>query len=227
LSTYKEMKMKKAIIVVSVFAGVISSAAYAADGKRMYGGIEYGASSIEDNTRSTATAFVAAYGGSATATQDKNVGIGRLFVGYRITPQTAVEGGYFVSSTIKYRISGVTSGSVAYTGAADVEYDGFDLSAVWNPMAQRLGDGGLFFKAGVHRSSIDASVSATASVAGASASASSRLSESGTGMLFGAGYDWKYSENAFVRFAATRYTKIAGDSENKGTVYSVAVGADF
>jgi hypothetical protein len=219
--------MKNILIGLAVVTGVLSTPSHAVAEKRIYGGLEYGVASVEDNTQSTASAFVAAYGGSATATQDASVGVGRLFFGYRLTPQAAIEGGYFASSTIKYRISGRTSGAVDYTGSADIEYDGFDISAVWAPMAQSYGDSSFFLKAGLHRSSVDASVSATASVAGASASTQSRLSESGTGMLFGAGYDWKYSENAFVRIAATHYSKIAGDSDNKGTIYSIAVGANF
>lgn len=214
--------MKKTLLVVAL-ATSFAGTAMAAEDKRVYGGVEYGISKVEDNTRAMATTFVSVLGGSATATQDANVGIGRIFAGYRLTPQAAIEGGYFVSNAIKYRVSGVTSGSAAYTASADVEYDGFDLSAVWTPMAQKYGDTGFFLKAGVHSSSVDATVSIT----GASGSVSSSISESGTGMLFGAGYDLKFGSDAFVRFAATRYTSIAGDSDNKGTVWSMAIGTNF
>jgi hypothetical protein len=185
--------------------------------------VEYGAAKIDDNAQDTANTFVSILGGSAVVTQDTSIGVGRLFLGYRTTEQTAVEFGYFASGKASTRVAGVARGGGAYTASGDVEYDGFDISGVWFPMAAKFGDGGLFLKAGVHNSDIDANFSIT----GAGGTVSATTSEGGTGSLFGAGFDWKYSDQAFVRFAVTRYLKIGGDSDAKGTVYSIGIGTNF
>jgi hypothetical protein len=87
----------------------------------------------------------------------------------------------------------------------------------------KIDDSGFFLKVGLHHSETNASVAIT----GVGGSASVNLDESGTGTLFGAGYDWKFSKDAFFRASITRYLRIGGESENKGTVYSLAVGMSF
>jgi hypothetical protein len=209
--------------LMAIPALLLSASVFAQSGTRLYGGVEYGASKLDDNAQDTANAFVSILGGSAIVTQETSIGVGRLFLGYRTTEQTAVEFGYFASGKASSRVAGVAGGGGAYTATGDVEFDGFDVSGVWFPMAAKFGDSGLFLKAGLHSSEIDAKFSIT----GAGGTVSATTNYSGTGSLFGAGYDWKYSDQAFVRFAATRYMKIGGESDSDGTVYSIGIGANF
>jgi hypothetical protein len=214
--------MKKTLLAIAISAATIGTSAYAAD-KRVYGAVEYGAASIDENAAAVATVYVTALGGSATVTQDTGVGVGRLFLGYRLTPQTAVEVGYFQSQSFGYRVAGVTSGSAAYTSNLSVDYSGFDAAFVWAPMSTNFGDGGFYVKAGAHSSTVESSWTIT----GAGGTLGLSAEESGTGMLFGAGYDWKFGSDAFVRFSGTRYTSLAGDSDNKATVWAIALGTSF
>jgi len=215
--------MKKMIVAIAL---ITSSTAFAQTGPRLYGGIELGASRIDNQTGELAGAFVSEFGGSAVATQDANIGIARLFLGYRFDKMFAVEGGYFSTNKADYAVTGVTSialGGNPYTATAKVDYQGFDVAGLWYPMAEKIDDSGFFLKAGLHHSEANASVTIT----GVGGSASVNLDESGTGTLFGAGYDWKFSNDAFLRAGITRYLKVAGESENNGTVYSLAVGMNF
>ncbi len=213
--------MKK--LLATIPALLLTVSVHAEDGKRLYGGFEYGVTRIDDNAAEVASIYVAALGGSARVTQDASAGVGRVFFGYRLTPQTAFEGGYFSSQTFGYRVSGTTSGAAAYTSVLDIDYSGVDAALVWSPMAVKNGDTGFYLKAGAHSSKVES----TWSITGAGGTLSLAAKETGTGMLFGAGYDWRFSDAAFVRAGATRYLRLAGDSDNKATVYSVAFGLDF
>lgn len=213
--------MKK--LFAAVPALLLAATVHADTGARWYGGLEYGSTELDDNTGPTANQFVSLLGGAVTVTQDSSVGIGRIFLGYRFTEQVALEGGYFKSNKASIRVAGVAGGGGAYTARGDVEFDGFDISGVWFPMANKMGDAGLFLKAGVHHSNTEASFSIT----GAGGTVSASGDESGTGTLFGIGYDWKFTDQAFARIAATRYLNVGGESDNKGTVYSIAIGTNF
>jgi hypothetical protein len=90
-------------------------------------------------------------------------------------------------------------------------------------MSQPIGGGGLFVKAGLHNSDLDVNFRTTA----AGNTTTQTFSYSGTGSLFGAGFDWKYSDKAFARFSVTRYLKVGGESDSEGTVYSIGIGANF
>jgi hypothetical protein len=212
----------KALIVSAVLL-TAASTGFAQTGPRVYGGVELGAARLDNQTGDLARVFVTELGGSAIATQDANIGVGRLFLGYRFDSKFAVEGGYFSTNEANYSVSGVTGGSAAYTATAKVDYQGFDVSALWFPMAQKFDESGFFLKAGLHHSETNASVT----IIGAGGSASVRLDDSGTGTLFGAGYDWSFSKDAFLRAGVTRYLKVGGESENNGTVYSLSVGTHF
>ncbi len=210
-------------LLLAMPALLLAITVHAQEGKRTYGAIEYGVTRIDNEAAAIASVYVSSLGGSAAVTQDTSAGIGRLFFGYRLTPQAAVEGGYFSSQKFGARVAGTTGGGAAYTSAIDIEISGFDAAFVWSPMATNYADSGFYLKAGAHSSKVETALSITGT--GGTVALSGK--ESGTGMLFGAGYDWKFSDNAFIRTGATRYLKLGGDSDSKATVYSVAVGISF
>jgi hypothetical protein len=212
--------MKQLIVAMALLT---SSAAFAQGGPRLYGGVEFGAARLDNQTGEIARTFVSELGGSAIARQDANIGVTRLFLGYRFDKTFAVEGGYFLTNEADYSVTGVTGGADPYTATAKVDYEGFDLAGLWFPLAESFDESGFFLKAGLHHSEANASVRIT----GVGGSATLSLDESGTGTLFGVGYDWRFSKDAFLRGGVTRYLKVAGDSENNATVYSVSIGMNF
>jgi hypothetical protein len=127
------------------------------------------------------------------------------------------------SGQVTTRVAGVTNAAAAYTASGKIEFTGFEVAGVWFPMAKTWGEGGLFLKAGLHNTE----QSGTFTVTGIGGTASVSSKESGTGTLFGAGFDWDFSQQGFLRFSVTRYQKVGGQSGNDGTVYSVGIGANF
>lgn len=210
-------------LLLAMPALLLAITVHAQEGKRAYGAIEYGVTRLANQAAEIASDYVGVFGGSAAVTQDTSAGISRLFFGYRLTPQAAVEGGYLSSQKFGARVAGTAGGGAAYTSAIDIEVSGFDASFVWSPMATNYADSGIYLKAGAHSSKIENAISVT----GAGGTVTLSSSGSGTGMLFGAGYDWGLSDNAFIRTGATRYLKLGGVSDTKATVYSVAVGISF
>lgn len=130
---------------------------------------------------------------------------GRIFAGYTVTDNIAVELGYL-------HALGVSSGlTVAYPGAGQVtangklQLNGFDLSMLLRP-SESTGMHNLFGRVGVSRWT--AKNNASFSVGGVSTS--STYSTSGTGWLVGGGYDYPIDQTWAVRAEATYYAKVAG-----------------
>lgn len=202
---------------------VLATTNVMAQESKWYVGGELGSSKVDNQTSYMANSFVSQVGGTATATQDASVGIARIFAGYKVHQMVDLELGYFQSSDIGYRVNGISSGSVAYAATADVNYSGFDYSILLRPLTFSETARGFFVKLGGHRSEANVDVRITAG--NVSAGASSK--ESGSGTLYGLGYDFSFSKNMFGRAAVTEYKKVAGISDNDGTVYSVGLGYKF
>ncbi len=58
-------------------------------------------------------------------------------------------------------------------------------------------------------------------------SASANKSYSGTGTLYGVGYDQKFNETTKIRYAAVKYSKVGGESDSGGTIYSIGLVKNF
>ncbi len=211
--------MKK--IVLSAIL-MLATSAFAQDSKWYVGG-EIGMAKVEDTTPQTAQIFVGAFGGAATATQDTGVGVGRIFLGYQINPMIALEGGYFSSNDVRYRVNGVSGGAVAYTATGDVAYSGFDYTILFKPFQGDANLKGLFVGVGGHKSELDATVSLSA----AGLVFRDTWSQKGSGYLYTAGYDFDFSKQLFGRLKLTRLEKLAGDKDEKTTMYSFALGYKF
>jgi Outer membrane protein beta-barrel domain len=211
--------MKKLLIGLAVLA---STNVMAQDSKWYVGG-ELGSSKVDNSTPYIANSLVSQLGGTATATQDSSVGVARIFAGYKVNEMVDLELGYFQSGDIGYRASGVTSGSVAYGAALDVNYSGFDYSVLLRPLTFNDAAKGFFLKFGGHRSEAEANIRVTSG----SVSVAASSKDSGSGTLYGLGYDFSFSKNMFGRAAVTEYKKVAGISDNDGTVYSLGLGYKF
>lgn len=211
-------------LLVLIPALLVAGTVHAEEGKRAYGVIEYGITRIENAEAELGSLFRNGLGGSAAVTQDTSAGIGRLLFGLRISPQTAFEYGYFSSQKFGARVAGTSGAGNAYTSTLDIKATGFDVAFVWSPMAVNYGDNGLYLKAGAHSSKVETDW--TISGAGGTVPLLS-TKESGMGTLFGAGYDWRLADNAFIKTGVNRYLKLGGDSDFDATVYSIGVGINF
>jgi hypothetical protein len=215
----KTLKMKKltfALIATTVFSmGAVN--AQTADSK-FYGGAEIGSSKLDNETGTTTSALVRAYGGSASATQDAAVRNFRIFGGYTVNENLDFELGYIQTSNFGISATGRSSGGVNYAISASAKYSGLDYSAVIRPSVAS-GYNNLFARIGFTNYTGD--VTGSASAGGSTFTSTS--SASGTGELFGIGYDAKLDNGMSIRTSINRLTKIAGESDNSATVISIGL----
>lgn len=157
-------------------------------------GVELGYSPIDLEAEDTAQSIANQLGSTVTTEYDTGVLIGRLFGDYGLSSNLGIEAGYFrtTSATATYK-SGSDSASESYT------ITGFDIAA-------KIDSGqGLFGKFGMHSSTIDGE--ATVKIGSTTVNATG--STSGTGMLFGAGF-----EADGMRYSVTQYNGVGGADTN-------------
>ncbi len=210
--------MKSVLIALAVLA---TFSAHADQSKTYFGG-EFGMSKVDDATGNLTSSLVSSVGGAATATQDSTVSTFKILGGYRYTDNIDFELAYFQSSTVNLNFNGVSSNSTAYTGNANMKFNGFEYAANLRPSVS-TGWNDLYLRVGGHSSKVETSVTVNANAV----SASNGTSYSGTGTLYGLGYDHKIDSSMKVRFSAIKYNKVGGESNSGGTVYSVGILKDF
>ena len=123
------MKNIKNLVLVTtavITFPILVSAQESQFSSKPYVGIDVGYSRVKDQSSEIGLALVRAVGGSASVSQDSNAYIGRLFGGYKVTENIDVELGYMTTNNITASFTGVSSGSVAYSGSVDVKVSGFD-----------------------------------------------------------------------------------------------------
>ena len=217
--------MKK-LILMTVVAGAFSSVSYA-EGftPKFYGGLEVGYAQNEDQTTDLASAMVDILGGSTVATQDKYLTEFRIFGGYKVTENIDVEFGYMQSSDNKLGVTGTTGASLgnsAYTANFTSVVSGYDYGVLLRPnISSGLNE--YFFKIGGHR--YDNKISGDFKIATTTLPYDDTTKGSGT--LYGVGYDAKLGDDMAARLSLIHYAKISGESDNKATIFSVAITKAF
>lgn len=201
------MKMKLALVAA---AAALSFSAHAQTG--FYIGAEGGVATIKDQSGDIARSLVNEFGGSATVTQDTGLGFARFYGGYQINKFVAAELGYLQTSEATATFRGTGSGG--YAGDVALSISGFDVSAVFKPFEQP-GLNGLFFRAGL--TSYEQKLTASASTNAASARGTDTYS--GTGTMFGIGYDLPVGPGA-IRFQLNTLQKVGGESNSDTTALS-------
>lgn len=209
--------MKKTFIAVAV-----ASVAFAAQAEGFYIGAGVGYSKVPNELSKFNSEMVGALGGSISSTQDTSLTNLRLVGGYKINENLAIEAGYVNSSKWNLNFSGVSGGSVAYSGNGNVSFSGFDIAAVLRPSIN-TGYNNFFAVAGLHN--YKAKVGVTFAVSGTNYA--NNTSTSGTGTMFGAGYDWKIDKDLDLRIQVTRLNKLAGESGSDTTNYGVGLIKHF
>jgi len=184
-----------------------------------YAGINLGYTYIDGNAQEIANSAVAALGGSATVTQDTSTGGGRVFAGYNVNQNVAVEVGFLKTADLTTKITGRTGGGLAYTGQADVSIESFDYAILIKPFA----DGGLYGKVGGHTD--DSTVEGKYSIAGLSAA--EKISYSGTGLMVGVGYQESLSDTIDYRIDYTYYDRVSGVKDANASAVTLGLVATF
>lgn len=209
--------MKKTIIALALV-----TAAFAAQAEGFYMGAGVGFSKVDNGLNDFNTDMVTLLGGSIASTQETSVQNLRLLGGYKVNENFAVEVGYVNSSKWDMSFSGTSGGSVSYSGNGNFSFSGVDVSAVLRPSIAS-GYNNFFAAVGVH--SYKVKLGLGFNVGGTAYT--SNTSESGTGTLFGVGYDMNIDKGMDLRFAVTRLNKLAGQSGSNTTNYGVGLIKHF
>lgn len=211
--------MKKTLIAIAV---ATTAFAAQAQSQGFYLGAGVGFNKVDNELSTFNAGMVSALGGSIASTQETSVQNLRLVGGYKVNENVAVELGYINTSKWDLNFSGRSGGNVAYSGNGNISFSGFDVAAVLRPSVAS-GYNNFFATVGVH--SYKAKVGVSFAVNGTNYA--NTESESGTGAMFGAGYDWKIDKDLDVRFAVTRINKLAGQSGSNTTNYGIGLIKHF
>ena len=217
-----EKNMKKFLIAATFLAGGAAQAQIQVFEAQFYGGVELGTARIENSTASLTALARSSLGGTASATQDSSVNSYRLFGGYKVHEHVDLEFGYAQTSRFGMNLSGRTGNGVAYTANASTKISGLDYSVLLRPSIAS-GFNNLFFRVGGHNYTADQSGSVL--ISGTRLNVNS--SESGSGTMYGLGYDAQVAKNIKLRLSANHLNRIAGISGNSGTIYSIGVLTRF
>lgn len=194
-------------LAVSALTGLGAAPAQAQDVpllQRYYVGFGLGLSTLNDSTADTATGLASALGGTASGTQDTSGSSTRLFGGYHLNQTVSIELGFYQSSAISQRMSGVAGNGLGYSGSASLTSSGLDYSVLLRP-GRTLNGNGVFFRLGGHYLTVNGNTTLTGT---STVSVNSNLS--GNGMLWGAGYDMPIQENLSARLEYLGIKNIAG-----------------
>ena len=158
-------------------------------------GIDLGYGFVDIGADDTAQTIANLSGSTVTASYDLGAWFGRIYGDYKISDSTYLDIGFFMTGdvTAKYTLSGATA-SESYSA------NGFDVAAVIKENDKE----GLFFKGGMHSSTIDGNANVTISGTTYAAQATA----SGFGFLAGGGYDYVDGGRAGISF----YSNLGGDS---------------
>ena len=185
--------MKTFALLIAGFALAGSASAQAAKPNTgVYVGIEGGFanSTIPDTS------------GFNTTSETNNAGVLRGALGYQFTPNLALEAGYFSSGDFKK--SG-RNGAATYD--TKVSAKGADLAVIYKFTE---GVPGLFLKGGVTYAKVSYS---SEQRVGTVPVAKQNGSQTGTGYLFGLGYEYDFSPNWSANVAYTRLQDLGGSSD--------------
>lgn len=206
---------------MSILFMVLLSLGAQAQQKQLYWGAELGSAKLSDATADLNAALVSEVGGSASSTQDKNIGMFKIVGGYRYNEFVDMELAYLQSNSAKSNFKGVSSGSFAYSGNATLTFSGIEYAVNLRPSISS-GWNGAYFRIGGHNLKLTTKVSIT----GAQTQQFTD-STSGAGLLYGVGYDTALNTSTKVRISAVKYSKFAGEYEDTASFVSVGLVRDF
>lgn len=190
--------MKTKLLASAVLAALFVAPVQA---QQTYFGLDLGVSSVDRDkelNRDLADLQDVLGGAAVSGKLDQSTSVFRIHAGHFVMDNLAIEAGYFKTGSYDgtYRVlSGLAVGTRI---TSSVEVTGFDISANYFI-------GGFYVKGGLHNSKVESE----ARVLGESFSDD----ESGTGFLFGLGYQGSFSEELGYRVSYTYMDSIAGESD--------------
>lgn len=154
-----------------------------------------------------------------TSSISKNAGALRVLMGYRFTPNWAVEMGY--AGLGDYEVKTPMSGGRDFTAKAST--DAFDISVLYK-LTQGLP--GLYVRAGLMNSTV--SVQQTYR-SGGQTYRNDTFSKSGNGYQFALGYEYDMTQHLSANAAYTRMQRLGGDwgSDTKANANLYTVGLKY
>ena len=188
-----------------VLAGLLGSMSLTPAMADVYFGAEGGLGFADLGAEKTAQTLANLIGSTVTYTEDQAAIFGRFYGGVPVADSLSVEVGYFFTGDID---ATYTSSSVTATESASAS--GFDISMVYSEE-----NSPWYVKAGLHSSEVKAAASLT--ISGTTYSAAGDYS--GTGPLFGAGYEF---DGWYL--GATMYSDVGGAD---GDVFATLIGTRF
>lgn len=195
--------MKNRITLTLIFLISLCFTSFLKAEERFSIGIDVGYGFLDVGAEDTAQAIADIAGSTVTYEADTGAFLGRLYGDIEIVDSLYIDIGYFLTGSIdaKYTLSGVTA-TEAYSA------NGVDASIVFKEGDEE----GFFIKGGLHSSTVDGAVAIIISGTTYEANAAA----SGTGFLFGGGYD--FADNSRAGF--TYYSDLGGLSKaDLGYIY--------
>lgn len=212
--------MKKLLLSAGLISAVASFGVNAQTfTPQFYAGAELGYAALENNAQTFANNLVRANGGSASVTQNSGIAVGRIFGGYKVLENVDLELGAAQTSNVNYNFAARAGGGAAYSGTTSVSVMVLDYSALLRPSIS-TGLNNLYVRLGGTWAKETASTSGT-NVTGGSGS------YTGSGYLYGLGYDLPVDKTFNARFQVNRLQNIAGQSSDTATVFSVGFLGKF
>ena len=176
----------------------------------VYVGVDLGFAQADMKAEQTAARLATLSGSTVTYVYDEAVGYLRGYVGFPINENFGLESGYFNTGSLD---ATYTIGGASATESYDA--DGFDLTAVvW---ADDYNKGGIYGRGGLHFSELSGAASIT--IGGTTYNIASQ-SASGTGTVFGGGYELeKSADGTAIRVGIDFYSSIGGLDDADFTLF--------
>ncbi|MBU1665601.1 MAG: outer membrane beta-barrel protein [Gammaproteobacteria bacterium] len=187
-----------------------------------YAGVGVGGSKAKDvgSAAEVDASLLADYGITATSTAEDTDTAWKLFAGYRINKNFAVEGSYadLGKATFDSTVTAPAAGTVNISWKSKA----WSLAAVGIlPVTDQFE---VFGKIGGHFWDVDMSVTAT----GGGGTAAGSASDDGTSWLYGVGASYSFSKNIAVRAEWERYQDVGDENTTgKSDVDMLSVGVQY
>ncbi|MEI8187050.1 MAG: outer membrane beta-barrel protein [Chlorobiaceae bacterium] len=211
--------MKKILLTTVIAISFAMPQAFAVNNNQrgVYAGVDAGYANVKGDPQGAADEFLSLLGGSVSVTQSTSAAMGRIFAGYNINKNFAIELGYNQTTNYTTTVAGVSGNKAAYIAKSDFSVSGIDYSVLIRPIETKSWDG-LFAKIGGHFLEPTTSVTLIGT-----STASTKISSTGGGFLIGFGYTEPLSSAVDARVAYTYYNSISGNSNNNANVLTVGV----
>ena len=175
-----------------------------------YVGVDLGFAQADMKAEQTASRLATLSGSTVTYIYDEAVGYLRGYIGLPINEMFGLEGGYFNTGSLDatYTITGASA-------TESYDADGFDLTAIIR--GNDFKKGGIYGRAGLHFSELSGAASIT--IGGTTYNIASQ-SASGTGTVFGGGYELeKSADGTAIRVGIDFYSTIGGLDDADFTLF--------